>query len=158
MVAALVDAAAADGLRVRYRRDLENRSDLPVLDAALVRSSLGNEGPTVYDPLVSRIDGQIRGSAVVTPLLHDVGKIAVPDRISRKPGRLTPDEYAIVRRHPEIGVTLIDAYSAMTVDRPYHKGMTQTEAVAELRRCARTQFDPQLVESFIAMVEGGDSR
>ncbi len=40
-------------------------------------------------------------------LLHDVGKIAVPDRVLLKPGPLTPDEWALMRRHPESGATLI---------------------------------------------------
>lgn len=40
-------------------------------------------------------------------LLHDVGKIGIPDRILRKPGRLTPEEWAIVKSHPSMGETLI---------------------------------------------------
>jgi HD-GYP domain-containing protein (c-di-GMP phosphodiesterase class II) len=55
-------------------------------------------------------------------------------------------------------VTLTDAFSAMTVDRPYHKGMKVAEAVAELRRCAGTQFCPWLVEEFAKIVEGGGGR
>jgi len=40
-------------------------------------------------------------------LLHDIGKIGVPDGILNKPGRLTDDEFAIVKRHPEFGWTVI---------------------------------------------------
>ncbi len=40
-------------------------------------------------------------------LLHDIGKIGVPDNILNKPGRLTPDEYEVVKRHPEFGWTVI---------------------------------------------------
>lgn len=36
-------------------------------------------------------------------LLHDVGKIAIPDTILRKPGPLTDDEWCVMRRHPELG-------------------------------------------------------
>ena len=47
-------------------------------------------------------------------------------------------------------LSIADAYDAMTSDRPYRKAVSHGEAVAELRRCAGTQFDPALVELFIA--------
>ncbi len=40
-------------------------------------------------------------------LLHDVGKVAVPSGILNKPGGLTDDEWAVMRRHPETGVELV---------------------------------------------------
>lgn len=40
-------------------------------------------------------------------LLHDVGKAGVPDSILNKPARLTPDEMDVVRRHPELGYTML---------------------------------------------------
>lgn len=43
----------------------------------------------------------------VGALLHDVGKIAVPDAILRKPGPLTDEEYAVIRRHPETGAAIM---------------------------------------------------
>jgi HD-GYP domain-containing protein (c-di-GMP phosphodiesterase class II) len=46
-------------------------------------------------------------------------------------------------------LSIADAYDAMTNDRPYRKGMTNDEAIAELKRCSGTQFDPSLVELFI---------
>ncbi|KAF1054630.1 MAG: putative cyclic di-GMP phosphodiesterase [Stenotrophomonas maltophilia] len=39
--------------------------------------------------------------------MHDVGKIGIPDAILRKPGRLTEDEWAVMRLHPEIGGRII---------------------------------------------------
>lgn len=39
--------------------------------------------------------------------LHDVGKIAIPDGILLKPGRLTPQEFSVVRTHPEVGHRLL---------------------------------------------------
>lgn len=39
--------------------------------------------------------------------LHDLGKIGIPDAILRKPGRLTADEYEVVKTHPEVGARLL---------------------------------------------------
>jgi HD-GYP domain-containing protein (c-di-GMP phosphodiesterase class II) len=135
-------------------------------------------------------------SLMLASVLHDVGKIAIPDQVLRKPGRLSRDEYDLIRRHPQIGamliehipgfkdaanavlhhherydgrgypfkiegdaipllariVTLIDAYSAMVMNRPYHKGMEDREALSELRKGAGTQFDPALVKQFARMI------
>jgi HD-GYP domain-containing protein (c-di-GMP phosphodiesterase class II) len=46
-------------------------------------------------------------------------------------------------------LSVIDAYSAMTVDRPYHRGVTDSDALEELERFAGTQFDPVFVHSFL---------
>lgn len=40
--------------------------------------------------------------------LHDIGKIGVPDQVLDKPGKLTEAEYAIIRRHPEIGSNIVN--------------------------------------------------
>jgi diguanylate cyclase (GGDEF)-like protein len=50
-------------------------------------------------------------------------------------------------------ITLCDAFSAITSDRPYRAAGSLEQAIAELRRCAGTQFDPSLVELLIAVVE-----
>jgi HD-GYP domain-containing protein (c-di-GMP phosphodiesterase class II) len=39
----------------------------------------------------------------VAALLHDIGKVGIPDSILKKPGRLDPDEYALMKKHPEYG-------------------------------------------------------
>ena len=54
-------------------------------------------------------------------------------------------------------LSVVDAYDAMTSDRPYRKAMTREEALAELKRCAGTQFDPELVEQFSQLLERTDS-
>ena len=128
----------------------------------------------------------------VAALLHDVGKVAVPEEILEKPTALTSTEWRTVVQHPRIGqvileqaaalkdavpiilhhheryaghgypfglraheiplgariVAIADAYDAMINDRPYKRAITHEQAIAELRRHAGTQFDPELVELF----------
>ena len=50
-------------------------------------------------------------------------------------------------------IAIIIAYSAMINQRPYSKVLSSADALAELKRCAGTQFDPQLVEQFIMLFE-----
>lgn len=132
-------------------------------------------------------------------LLHDIGKIGVPDAILRKPGPLDEAEWVIMQRHPEIGaeivapvrkledvapiicahqekwdgtgypaglqgeaipvgariLAVVDAYGAMTDERVYRAARSHEEAVAELRHCAGTQFDPRVVEAFLRVLEQG---
>jgi diguanylate cyclase (GGDEF)-like protein/PAS domain S-box-containing protein len=49
-------------------------------------------------------------------------------------------------------IAVADAYDAMTRDRAYRKGLSEEEAMAELRRCAGTQFDPTVVGVFVDSV------
>ena len=53
-------------------------------------------------------------------------------------------------------MAVADTYSAMTTDRPYRKALTRAEAISELHTCSGTQFDPQIVETFIACIERGE--
>jgi putative two-component system response regulator len=147
--------------------------------------------------LVVGLEGLDLKGVVFGALLHDVGKIGVPEAILSKPGPLTDDEWATMRRHPEIGeqicrplvssrlfapivrhhherwdglgypdrladvvipigarvVGLVDAFDAMTHDRPYRPAMRLEEALAEVRRQAGRQFDPDLAAAFITQIE-----
>ena len=130
-------------------------------------------------------------------LLHDLGKIGVPDSILNKPGRLTEEEYSAIKMHPALSMRIIeplphlgniipiiyhhhehydgsgytegksgdgiplgariisaaDAFEAMTSDRPYRTALTREDAVAELRRNAGSQFDPEVVACFVGLLE-----
>ena len=50
-------------------------------------------------------------------------------------------------------ISVCDAYSAITSDRPYRTACSESQAIAELRRCAGRQFDPRLVEALCAVLE-----
>ena len=50
-------------------------------------------------------------------------------------------------------ISVVDTFDAMTHDRPYRKGRTVRQACAELKACAGTQFDPAIVEEFVAMLD-----
>lgn len=50
-------------------------------------------------------------------------------------------------------ITILDSYDVMTNKRPYKDPMTTSEAIDELKRCSGTQFDPELVDIFISIIE-----
>lgn len=52
-------------------------------------------------------------------------------------------------------ISILDAFSAMVMDRPYHRGIAETEALAEIERCAGTQFDPEYARRFLEYRAGG---
>lgn len=68
------------------------------------------------------------------------------------PNGLKSEEICIFGRI--LGVA--DAFDAMTSDRPYRKGMAMEDALKELERCKGTQFDPQIVDVLVSMVQGKD--
>jgi diguanylate cyclase (GGDEF)-like protein len=131
--------------------------------------------------------------------LHDIGKVSIPDSILHKPGKLTEEEWEIMRTHPAIGaevvssvpvlrplasvirshherwdgqgypdklvgeaipfgarmIAVVDTYMAMTADRPYQKACSHDQAMAELKRCSGTQFDPQMVDAMEHLLLSG---
>jgi response regulator RpfG family c-di-GMP phosphodiesterase len=184
---------AYDRLQETYRATLES------LGAALDSRDVGTEAHSRrvhgYAMATAREHGLLEPDLTHLAhgvLLHDIGKIGIPDAILLKPGPLTAEEWAIMRRHPEIGRRLIenipflggavpivychherwdgsgypeglsgeaiplgarifavvDAFDAMTVDRPYSQAVPFHVAKAELQRCAGAHFDPAVVESF----------
>ncbi len=90
-------------------------------------------------------------------MLRDLGEVAVLVRASheRWDGRGYPD--GLAGEAIPLGARVLavcDAYSAMREERPYGRVLEHEEAVAELRRCAGSQFDPEVVEAFAAVCIG----
>jgi putative nucleotidyltransferase with HDIG domain len=142
-----------------------------------------------------KVDPSLLPQIARAAFLHDIGKMAIPDQILRKPGPLTPEEREIMRTHCDIGYNMVtripflreaaqivlshqeyfdgsgyprglagediplgarifavaDAVDAMISDRPYRKALSITHARGEVLRCSGTQFDPKVVEVFLAM-------
>ncbi len=108
----------------------------------------------------------------VAALLHDIGKIGVPDSILNKPGRLDEDEYALMKKHPEYGwavlrilpgLELASLYILHHHERvdgkgypgglqgTYRRGLPPEEAIRRLNESSGTQFDPLVVRAFIPL-------
>lgn len=129
-------------------------------------------------------------------MVHDVGKIFVPQQVLNKNGLLSVEEYELVKIQPvksfellnEAGLeeiakiarhhherydgkgypdglvgdaipfesrilAVVDAFDAMTTNRPYKKAMTIEEAILEIERCSGSQFDPNLAEVFVKLLK-----
>lgn len=67
------------------------------------------------------------------------------------PNGLEKDEIPLLSRI----ISIVDAYDVMTNGRPYKEAMSKTEALNELKRCAGSQFDPNITEEFVDMMEKG---
>jgi HD-GYP domain-containing protein (c-di-GMP phosphodiesterase class II) len=131
----------------------------------------------------------------IAGLVHDVGKIGVPEAVLCKQGRLTDPEFDAIKRHPQIGygilqdirplkgvlpgvlhhherwdgkgypsglsgesiplqariIAIADTFDAMSSTRSYRPAMPRDKVLAELQRCAGTQFDPALIPAFMRL-------
>ncbi|WP_301002421.1 bifunctional diguanylate cyclase/phosphohydrolase [Capsulimonas corticalis] len=193
-------AEDAEHLRDRLARSVDGFTMLDALVTAVDNKDRytrrHSEDVMTYSLQIARelgLDERAQYQVQVAALLHDVGKIGVPDAILRKPGKLTDDEYQAVKQHPMMGAMMIgsvpgfegaldatrhhherwdgegypfglcgeetplvarlmavaDAYSAMTTDRPYRKGMSQERALQILEEGAGAQWDPHCVAVFV---------
>ena len=133
---------------------------------------------------------------ILLSMLHDIGKIGIPDDVLNKPGALTTEERLMINQHPAIGyriaqtvpelkqvaayilahherwdgtgypkglrggeipvpsriIAVVDAFDVMITGRKYQPARTKEEAIAELHRCAGTQFDPDIVLIFMQLL------
>ena len=60
-----------------------------------------------------RLDDEMLQTIRLSGILHDVGKIGVPDSVLRKPGRLTDEEFHIMKQHPVFGALIVGAMPGM---------------------------------------------
>ena len=78
--------------------------------------------------------------------LHDVGKIAIADRILLKPGPLTDEEYPEMQRHAEIGGSIVQTHEAMTdiarIVRHHHERFDGTRLPGSARRRRTSRSAP----------------
>ncbi len=144
------------------------------------------------------LDADAQRMAEFTALLHDVGKLRIPNEVINKSGPLDDEERALMNTHTVLGQEMLeraggllgevgplvrschehwdgngypdglageeiplvarivctcDAWNAMTTDRSYRRGLSRDEAAAELRKCAGTQFDPQVVDALVSVLD-----
>jgi len=129
-------------------------------------------------------------------VLHDIGKIGIPDSVLLKPGPLADDEMGIMRKHPEFAFEMlsalpnfapvleipyyhherwdgggyphglegeqipfsarifavVDVWDALLSDRPYRTAWREDEAITYIQNESGKQFDPHVVEAFLALV------
>jgi putative two-component system response regulator len=65
------------------------------------------------------IDADFAEAIYLTSPLHDIGKVGVPDQILLKPGKLTPEEFEVMKRHAELGGQTLAAAAAMHPNHTY---------------------------------------
>jgi putative two-component system response regulator len=105
------------GSLARTKRLLDQLESTESVVASLAQAVEAKDGYTeAHTERVSRYAQLVAAQVTVTEgtrialkmggMLHDVGKIGVPDHILNKPGRLTPDEWEIMKRHPVIGAKI----------------------------------------------------
>lgn len=165
--------------------------DLKDLDVGLHSTRLAEWAVRIAREL--GVDEDYRHHVEIAALLHDIGKIGIPDVILQKPGPLTSDEWTVMKRHPEYGwaimrlfpdmalaslfvlhhheridgsgyptglkgddiplgariVAVVDAFDAMTTNRPYQRGLAFDDALRRLRQLANAHFDPVVVDCFV---------
>ncbi len=172
------------------------------VDAKDVRTARHSQRVSLYSVMIARelgwTDEQCE-SLRKTALMHDIGKIGIPDSILNKPAKLTDEEYAIMKSHTVRGAEILkgltfidhvvegakyhhervdgrgypnglkgdeipinariigvaDAFDAMTANRVYRKQMDFEYVFNEMRKGRGTQFDPQMDDILLKLIDEG---
>ncbi len=162
-----LEVAAALGLDAQRARNVEFGALLHDVGKIAVPKEIVNK-PGKLDPeeweiiKTHTIEGQ-RMLERVGGFMREVGEI-VRSSHERWDGAGYPDRLRATAIPLEARiVSACDAFNAMTTTRSYRRAMSLDDAVAELRRCAGTQFDPQVVDTLVGLVgtegksrKGGD--
>jgi putative nucleotidyltransferase with HDIG domain len=116
IASSMLDNERANQVR---RRISEKQEGFTLLDALLTAvdnkdryTRRHSEDVMVYASQIAeemRLDRETRQIIEVAALLHDVGKIGIPDQILRKPGKLTDAEYSAIKQHPVLGAVMVSA-------------------------------------------------
>ena len=88
--------------------------------------------------------------------LHDIGKIAVPDYVLQNPGKLTDEEYEIMKKHPAEGARIMaicDVYDALRSNRHYKEGFSVEKSVSIIRESRGSHFDPDITDIFLQHID-----
>ena len=105
------------GARRRDRGASPRRSASAIATPAITPSRWSTSRPRRGEPLA--LDAEQIARLRTAALLHDIGKVGVPDEILHKPGPLDEREWEIMRQHPVIGERIIRAIPGHGLDRPH---------------------------------------
>ena len=147
------------GLDEPFTRQLELGAGLHDIGKIGVREAVLNKDGSLTDEEYEHImEHPVIGWRILSPLLREAPHAlnvvrshherfdgrGLPDRL---PGNMIPLEARIV--------AVADSFDAMTSGRPYRAGMPVETAIAELERCAGSQFDPACVHAFVRAIGAG---
>jgi response regulator RpfG family c-di-GMP phosphodiesterase len=147
------------GLPSSVVREVELGGHLHDIGKIGVRETVLNKpGPLTADEYEHIMTHPSVGWRLLEPLLGEMPRVlaVVRSHHERWDGRGLPD--GLAGEAIPLGARIAavaDSFDAMTSDRPYRPGLSMDDALAEIVRCSGTQFDPRVVEAFVAAVEGG---